>query len=42
MGIDPHTIGHIMMAYERGLGEVDSVEVVGESLADAVRVFKRP
>ena len=42
MGIDPHLIGHIMMAQERGLGEVDSVEVLGESLADAVRVFKRP
>jgi len=42
MGIDPHEIGHIMMAHERGLGEVDSVEVLGESLADAVRVFKRP
>ncbi len=42
MGIDPHEIGHIMMAHERGLGEVDSVEVVGESLANVVRVFKRP
>ena len=42
MGIDPHEIGHIMMAHERGLGEVDSVEVVGETLANAVRVFKRP
>jgi len=41
MGIDPHEIGHIMMAHERGLGEVDSVEVVGESLTDIVRVFKR-
>jgi uncharacterized protein (DUF362 family) len=42
MGIDPHEIGHIMIAHERGLGEVDSVEVVGESLADVVQVFKRP
>jgi uncharacterized protein (DUF362 family) len=42
MGIDPHGIGHIMMAHERGLGEVDSVEVIGESLTDVVRVFKRP
>lgn len=42
MGIDPHEIGHIMMAHERGLGEVDSVEVVGESLDNVVRVFKRP
>jgi uncharacterized protein (DUF362 family) len=42
MGFDPHEIGHIMMAHKRGLGEVDSVEVVGESLANSVRVFKRP
>jgi uncharacterized protein (DUF362 family) len=42
MGIDPHEIGHIMIAHERGLGEVDSVEVVGESLADVVQAFKRP
>ncbi len=42
MGIDPHEISHIMMAHERGLGEADSVEVVGEILANAVRVFKRP
>jgi len=42
MGIDPHEIGHIMMAHERGLGEVDSVEIVGESLANVVRIFKRP
>jgi uncharacterized protein (DUF362 family) len=41
MGFDPHEIGHIMMAHERGLGEVDSVEVIGESLFNAIRIFKR-
>ena len=42
MGIDPHKIGHIMMAHERGLGEVDAVEVVGDGIEAVKRVFKRP
>jgi uncharacterized protein (DUF362 family) len=42
MGINPHDIGHIMMAHERGLGEVDSVEVVGDGIDAVKRVFKRP
>ncbi len=42
MGIDPHEIGHIMMAHERGLGEVDGIEVVGDGIEAVKRVFKRP
>jgi uncharacterized protein (DUF362 family) len=42
MGIDPHEIGHIMMAHERGLGEIDAVEVVGDGIEALKRVFKRP
>ena len=41
MGIDPHEIGHIMMAHERGLGEVDGVEVVGDGIEAVKRVFER-
>jgi uncharacterized protein (DUF362 family) len=42
MGFDPHEIGHIRMAYERGLGEIDGVEVVGDGIETVKRVFKRP
>ena len=42
MGFDPHEIGHIMMAYERGLGEVDDIEVVGDGIEAVKRAFKRP
>ena len=41
MGFDPHEIGHIVMAHERGLGEVDDVEVVGDGIKAAMRVFER-
>ena len=41
MGFDPHEIGHIVMAHERGLGEVDGVEVVGDGIKAAMRVFER-
>jgi hypothetical protein len=30
------------MAYERGLGEIDGVEVVGDGIEAVKRVFKRP
>ena len=40
-GIDPHEIGHIMIAHERGLGEVDGVEVVGDGIEAVKRVFER-
>jgi uncharacterized protein (DUF362 family) len=41
MGFDPHDIKHVWRAFERGLGEVDDVEVVGERVEDVKRVFKR-
>ncbi len=41
MGFDPHRVDHIRMGYERGLGEVDSVVVVGDGIEAVMRVFER-
>lgn len=41
MGIDPHEISHIRVAYEKGLGNIDDIDVLGERLEDVTRVFKR-
>lgn len=41
MGFDPMEIAHIRKAYERGLGNIDNIEVVGSRLGDVTRVFKR-
>jgi uncharacterized protein (DUF362 family) len=41
MGFDPHEIMHIRRAYEKGLGEIDNVEVVGNKLEDVTRIFRR-
>ena len=41
MGIDPHEIKHIRRAYEKGLGNIDNVQVVGEKLDAVTRPFKR-
>jgi hypothetical protein len=30
------------MAHERGLGEIDEIEVLGESIESVKRVFKKP
>lgn len=40
MGFDPHNVKHVWRAHERGLGEVDDVEVVGESVDSVMRRFK--
>jgi uncharacterized protein (DUF362 family) len=40
-GFDPHNIKHVRHAHERGLGEIDNLEVVGESIANVMRRFKR-
>lgn len=40
MGFDPREVRHVLRAHERGLGEVDDVEVVGESVEDVKRRFK--
>ena len=42
MGIDPHKIQHIKRAYEKGLGNIDDIDLVGESLDKIVRVFEQP
>jgi uncharacterized protein (DUF362 family) len=41
MGFDPHLVNHISSAHDRGLGEIDGVEVLGERLEDVTRVFER-
>lgn len=41
MGIDPHEIRHICKAYEKGLGNIDDIELVGERLEDVAHVFAR-
>lgn len=42
MGIDPHSVSHIRKAYEKNLGNVDDVVVLGERIEDVARIFKRP
>jgi uncharacterized protein (DUF362 family) len=41
MGIDPHEISHIRTASQKGLGNIDNIEIVGWQLQDVKRVFKR-
>ena len=41
MNIDPHTIRHIQRAAEKGLGNIDQINVVGESLDAVIRPFKQ-
>ena len=41
MGVEPRKISHIKKAYDKGLGEIDDIEVLGEPLTDVTRVFKR-
>jgi uncharacterized protein (DUF362 family) len=41
MGFDPQEIAHIRKAYERGLGNIDDVEVCGERLENVTRPFLR-
>jgi uncharacterized protein (DUF362 family) len=40
MGIDPHDIKHIRVAYQKGLGNIDNIEIVGTQLDDVKREFK--
>jgi uncharacterized protein (DUF362 family) len=42
MGFDPSKIGHIRMAHEAGLGEMENIDIVGERLDVVARTFKRP
>ena len=41
MGFDPQEVAHIRMAYDRGLGETDNIEILGESVSSIMRKFKR-
>jgi len=41
MGIDPHEISHIRTANQKGLGNIDNIEILGSKLEDVTRVFKR-
>jgi len=41
MGIDPHEIRHIREAHEKGIGEIDNVEVLGSKVENVRREFKR-
>jgi uncharacterized protein (DUF362 family) len=40
MGIDPHEIRHIRRAHEKGLGNIDNVQIIGEKLETVTRPFK--
>jgi uncharacterized protein (DUF362 family) len=41
MGFDPHEISHIRRAHEKGLGNIDDIEVLGEKLENITRTFQR-
>ena len=41
MGIDPRDIKHIQRAYEKGLGNIDDVQITGEKIETVKRTFKR-
>ncbi len=41
MGIDPHEISHIRTANQKGLGNIDNIEILGSKLDDVRRIFKR-
>jgi uncharacterized protein (DUF362 family) len=40
MGFDPKDISHIRTTYEKGLGNIDNIEVVGASLNEVKQDFK--
>jgi uncharacterized protein (DUF362 family) len=41
MGFEPMEISHIRRAYEKGLGNIDDIEILGSKLDDVRHVFKR-
>jgi uncharacterized protein (DUF362 family) len=41
MGIDPHSLSHIRRAHEKGLGNIDDIEVLGEKIESVAKTFKR-
>ena len=42
MGFDPQKIEHIRVAHEKGLGKIDSIEVIGDSIESVKKQFKGP
>lgn len=40
MGFDPHQISHIRTAAEKGIGNIDNIEIVGSKLEDVTKAFK--
>ena len=42
MGFDPHRISHIRLAYEKNLGEIDQIEIVGDGIETVKKQFKKP
>ena len=41
MGFEPIEIAHIRKAHEKGLGNIDDIEILGSKFDDVRRVFKR-
>jgi uncharacterized protein (DUF362 family) len=41
MGFDPHEISHVRKAHEKGLGNIDDVQILGEKLENVIRPFLR-
>jgi uncharacterized protein (DUF362 family) len=41
MGFEPKEISHIRRAGEKGLGNIDNIEIVGSKIEDLTKVFKR-
>jgi uncharacterized protein (DUF362 family) len=41
MGFNPHTISHIRRAYERNLGQIDQIEIVGDGIEAVMKQFKK-
>lgn len=41
MGVDPHEISHIRTAAQKGIGNIDNIDVVGSKIEDVKKDFKR-
>ena len=41
MGFDPKEISHIRRGSEKGIGNIDNIEIVGSKLEDVAREFKK-
>jgi uncharacterized protein (DUF362 family) len=42
MGFNPHTISYIKQAYEKKLGEIDHIEILGDGIETVLKHFKKP